>query len=270
MTLIVAHLLRVPIVILEQNAIPGRANILLCRWAALACVQFEMSRQYFKKCNRVEQFGNPVRGSLLGGHRKKGFAGLDRRKKTIVVLGGSQGSSPINEKVVSELGLLERHRDGIQLIHQTGKRDFERVCRAYAHSSVKAKVFAFIEDMGAVYHNADLVIGRSGATTVAELSALGVPALLVPFPHARDNHQYYNAKVLADGGGAVIFEQKNFATRSLIEEALRIVSDGKRLSRMRRAAKKLGKPEAAERIAEEIAGIAALSRSALQHARGQG
>jgi len=257
-TLFVAHLLKVPIVILEQNSIPGRANILLSRWAELACVQFEMTRKYFGKCKRVEQTGNPVRSSLLRENRRIESFSRDAGRKTIVILGGSQGARPVNDKVVSELEIIERSGQRLQIIHQTGEKDFEKVNRAYSRTSLKASVFGFIDDIAAIYRSADLVIGRAGATTISELTALGIPSILVPLPHAKDNHQYFNAKELADRGAALIFEQKDFASRSLMEEALKLVSDEKKLLQMKAAARELAMPQAAERVADEIMKVARL------------
>lgn len=256
MPLILARLLKVPIVLLEQNSIPGKANLFLSRWAHLVCVQYESSKNYFAQCARVEKLGNPIREAILKEARKIKSFTLDKGKRTILILGGSQGASPINEKVISELEVVGRVSDRIQIIHQTGENDFEKVSSAYAKTPIKAYVLEFIDEMAPVYQSADLVISRSGATTIAEMTALGLPSILIPFPHAKDNHQFFNAQEIADKGAAVLFEQKNFASRSLMKEALDIIFNEKRLDEMKGASAKLAVPRAAEIIADEIIALA--------------
>jgi len=254
--LFAAHLLGVPLVLLEQNSVPGRANRFLGRWARLVCLEFESSIRYFRKCRCLEVLGNPLRRSLfLEGKGLKPF-NLAAGKKTIAVLGGSQGASAINEKIISELRIIEPHSDRIQMIHQTGSNDFERVKEAYSKTSLSAHVADFIDDMGRVYQNADLIVSRAGGTTIAEITAFGVPAILIPFPYAKDNHQFLNAKEVSERKAAVIFEQKNFASASLLQQALDIVLNEEKLAVMKQASKRIGRPDAAEVIADKIWAIA--------------
>ena len=256
MPLLAAHLLKVPLVLLEQNSVPGKANRLLARWAHLVCLEFESSKRYFKRCKCLEVLGNPLRESLLAERKDLSAFGLAAGKKTIAVLGGSQGASAINEKIISELGIIAAQSEKIQIIHQTGGKDFQKVKDAYSRTPLSSFVAEFIDDMGQVYQNADLIISRAGGTTIAEITAFGAAAVLVPFPYAKDNHQYLNAEEIVARGAAVILEQKDFSSASLLGKALDILLDERKLASMKEASTGIGRPQAARAIADRIMAVA--------------
>lgn len=250
-----------PTVLHEQNAIPGLTNRLLCRVATAVAVSFEAARAHLP-ARRVVVTGNPVRADLFGHPREasREAFGLSRDRTTLLVFGGSQGARRLNEAMREAAEALAVRRADLQLLHVTGERDREAVAAAYAAVHLRAVVLPFIEAMGAAYAAADLVICRAGATTVAELAALGKPAILVPFPHAANDHQRHNAAALAAGGGALLIPERDLTGALLAERTLALSQDPVRLAMMARAAAAAGRPDAAERLAElllEVAGRAA-------------
>jgi len=175
---------------------------------------------------------------------------------TLLVLGGSQGAMAINAAVVGALPILARDAGRFTLIHQTGDRDFERVRGAYAEAGLQADVRPFIDDVPQAVAAADLVICRSGASTVAELAAAGRASLLIPFPAATDNHQLENAQVMERSGGAQVMEQRQLTAERLAEAVRSLVSRPEVLAEMDRAARSLARPDAAARIADLIETLA--------------
>jgi UDP-N-acetylglucosamine--N-acetylmuramyl-(pentapeptide) pyrophosphoryl-undecaprenol N-acetylglucosamine transferase len=168
---------------------------------------------------------------------------------TILVFGGSQGSHRLNLSVPKAFGILGRK--DISLIHQTGDSDLDDVRKAYEWYGIRAEVFPFIEDIGGAYKHSDLVIGRAGAGTIAEVTAVGVPSILVPYPFSAYNHQFENAKSLERAGAAVVIEDKDAAPERLAEILSGLLRREK-LKEMGERAKSLGKPDAAKMIVDEI------------------
>ena len=189
--------------------------------------------------------GNPIRNSIL--------QNSDKSKKSesvsILIFGGSQGAQSLNRAVPEAFRLIEHNN--ISVIHQTGKNDFEYVKNIYDNIGVNADVLEFIDDMAGAYSKSDLVIGRAGAGTIAEITALGKPSILVPFPYAAHNHQFENAKILEEEGASVLIEDKD-ATPEKLAAALTKLLDEDKLNMMSQNARKLGKPEASKEIVDEL------------------
>ena len=213
-------LMRCPVLIHEQNVVPGKANALLSRFVKKVAISFEGSRRFLDPSKSVWT-GCPCNFNALPDRREslKAF-GLEENKKTIVLLGGSQGSQRLNE-VFFEL-MQDLAQSGFQGIHMTGKKDLSLYESRYRMANLPVKPYAFINNITEAYAAADILIARSGAATVTELGLLGLPAVLVPYPFA-GNHQKYNADVLADAGAAVIVEQKDLTKTSLKEAVTRML-----------------------------------------------
>ncbi|MBW2108256.1 MAG: undecaprenyldiphospho-muramoylpentapeptide beta-N-acetylglucosaminyltransferase, partial [Deltaproteobacteria bacterium] len=229
------------VVIHEQNMIPGLTNRLLARFADRIYVSFPDTKKWFEPSKTVFT-GNPVRAAVLQNGResesKNGFV--------VLVVGGSQGAHAVNQAVVDALDHLGPH--GIRFIHQTGVQDRPWVSDAYEQRGVQATVSAFFEDMGRLYRAADLVVCRAGATTVSELTALGKPAVFIPFPFAANDHQAYNARYVAQAGGAEVILEKDLTGRILAEKISAYAADPAVLDKMAACAAALGRPDAASTI----------------------
>ena len=241
-------LLRKPAVICEQNTIPGLTNRILARFVKRVFATFDESVRYFPKV-RTMVLGNPVRRLILSSNR----VGTIRNGINVLVFGGSQGARRLNENVPKAFGILDRK--DIFVIHQTGEMGSIDVRSSYERNGIRAKVQQFIEDMEGVYNSADLVIGRAGAGTIAEITALGKAAILVPYPFSAHNHQLENAKVMEKAGAAVVIEDRE-ASPERLAMVMRDLLNGDKLTVMRENSKRLGKPNASRDIVDEIFKIA--------------
>jgi len=238
---LVAWLRRVPSVLMEQNAHPGMANRMLAHLARRVCTTFADSARFFP-AGKAVQTGNPVRQLTVS---KK----VTADHFTLFVFGGSQGARAINRAVVDAAMVLRARLPRMQLIHQTGPADLEWVQRRYAESGVDAEVCAFVYAMGEAYARADLVVCRAGASTLAELAALGKPAILVPYPFAADDHQRANAEVLVRAGAAEMILDAQLTGAFLAARVLALAADRERLQAMGAAAGTMAVPDAAARVA---------------------
>jgi len=234
----------IPTLAFEPNVVPGFANRLVARFVSAAAVHFEETAKYFR---HGEVTGVPVRQAFFDIAPKRGGT------PTLLVFGGSQGAHAINAALFRCLPVLQREAPGIHIIHQTGERDYNDALAAYERLGESAEVFKFIEDMPAAFARADVVVCRSGASTVAEIAAAGKPAVFVPFPRAADDHQRVNAEALAKHGAAVVVEESKLEGVWLAETIAALLQDPQRLDRMGQAARRLSHPNAAR----EIAAIAA-------------
>jgi UDP-N-acetylglucosamine--N-acetylmuramyl-(pentapeptide) pyrophosphoryl-undecaprenol N-acetylglucosamine transferase len=239
---------RLPTLAFEPNVVPGFANRMIARWVSAAAVHFEETCHYFPHC-RVT--GVPVRPAFFSISPKIG--GLP----TLLVFGGSQGARAINNAMIESLPGLRANIPGIHIIHQTGERDYDRVLDAYQQSVISGEVHKFIDDMPATFGRADLLVCRSGASTVGEITAAGKPAIFVPFPAAADDHQNVNARALERAGAAVVVEESNLGAPYLVETIGALIGDAPRLRSMANAARSLAHPKAVEEIAEMVARLAA-------------
>lgn len=240
-----ARLLGVPLVIQEQNRVPGLTN----RWLArLATRVFEGFPGTFAPARRAEPSGNPVRRAILElpppAVRWAARVGPPR----LLVLGGSLGAQALNTTLAPALARLGPGARP-QVRHQAGERTLEEARAAYASAGVEAQVSAFIEDMAEAYAWADLVVCRAGALTLAELAAAGVGSVLVPFPHAVDDHQRANAAYLVEAGAARLINQSDLSIERLAELLAELLGERARLLAMAEAARSLARPAATETIA---------------------
>jgi len=239
---LMAKLLGIPLVIHEQNRVPGTTNRLLARMANQVLEAFPGS---FDKKVKAKFTGNPLRKQFIGcAERKVAHQGIN-----ILVVGGSQGAQILNEVVpdaLAALGANLANGNTVQIKHQTGAAMQKQVEGRYKELGVNAEVNAFIEDMVSAYQWADLMICRSGAMTVSEVAAAGVPAIFIPLPNAIDDHQTANARYLADAGAGLILMQKDLNTATLVEHITKII---KQLDVMSKTAKKYARLDATEAVA---------------------
>jgi UDP-N-acetylglucosamine--N-acetylmuramyl-(pentapeptide) pyrophosphoryl-undecaprenol N-acetylglucosamine transferase len=241
---LMARVLRIPLVIQEQNAIPGLTNRLLARVANRV---FEAFPGSFPAAIDAQTSGNPVRLALAimppPEQRLADRAGTPR----LLVLGGSLGAQALNQTVPAALARLQPGRRP-QVRHQTGEKTLQQALQAYREHGVEAQIEPFMEDMAAAYGWADLVICRAGALTVSELAAVGLGSILVPFPHAVDDHQTRNAEFLVTAGAAILMPQSELTAVALGDLLQDLLADPKRLLAMARAARGLARPESAELV----------------------
>ena len=241
-----AAIRRVPTLLLEQNAVPGLTNRLLAPAVSAAAVTFESTATYFGR--RAIVAGNPVRSEFVSDGPAPGVraAGAPR----VLIFGGSQGAHAINVAMVEAAPQLATHPGGMAITHQTGERDLELVRDGYRRAGIEARVEPFLFAMDREIKAADLVVCRAGATTIAELTAAGRPAVLVPLPTATDDHQRKNAEVLGAAGAAEVVEQTDLEGGALATRIQALVNAPDRLAAMAAAARKLGRPDAAKLIAD--------------------
>ena len=243
----------IPTLAFEPNVVPGFANRMVAHFVSGAAVHFEETAKYFR---HAEVTGVPVRHAFFEIQPKRGGA------PTLLVFGGSQGAHAINEAMFRCLPTLLREAPGIHIIHQTGERDYNDARAAYSSLGESAEVYKFIEDMPAAFARADLVVCRSGASTVAEIAAAAKPAVFVPFPRAADDHQRVNAEALARHGAAVVVEESKLEGVWLAETIAALLQDPHRLRNMSHAARELAHPNAAQDIATMAARIAGIEEFA--------
>jgi UDP-N-acetylglucosamine--N-acetylmuramyl-(pentapeptide) pyrophosphoryl-undecaprenol N-acetylglucosamine transferase len=240
---LLAALLAIPTLILEQNVKPGFTNRMLVRWARKAAVAFEASLPYFR--GKGVHLGNPVRPE---------FAALRPRESdgrmSLLVFGGSQGSRVLNRAVTAALPLLAGEKGRLTIVHQTGPADLAEVRAAYAAAGFGgAEIAAFLHDMPARFGATDLVLCRAGATSCAELIAARKPSILVPFAQAADDHQTANAAALRDAGGADLVPEAELSPARLAAAVLEFLARPERLALMARRLEPLRKDAAADDIA---------------------
>ncbi|MEE9190099.1 MAG: undecaprenyldiphospho-muramoylpentapeptide beta-N-acetylglucosaminyltransferase [Candidatus Neomarinimicrobiota bacterium] len=242
---------KIPLVIQEQNLLPGLTTKMFSDKASRVCVAFPESAEYFK--NEVFVTGNPVRIGIQNGDRKRAAQrfNLNEGKKTIFLFGGSQGSRALNR--LMELSVDELSEDGFQILWQTGPQKSDRY-KKNEKESVRIK--SFIYDMADAYSISDLIISRSGALTLSEITLCGKASILIPFPHAAADHQTINAKALSEANAAVLIPEHNLTAGKLIEEATALLNDEDRLTKMAQNSKSLGKPDATEVIVNHILDVA--------------
>jgi UDP-N-acetylglucosamine--N-acetylmuramyl-(pentapeptide) pyrophosphoryl-undecaprenol N-acetylglucosamine transferase len=243
---LVAALRGIPTLVLEQNATPGLTNRLLSRWVRAAAVTYDAALPHFRGKGFVA--GNPVRAEFVA-------AGATVRVTpfpSVLVLGGSQGAHAVNVAMAAAAPALLRRWTALTLVHQTGERDAALVRDAYDRSGVRAHVAPFLDDVALRMRDADLVVGRAGATSLAELAAIGRAALLVPFPAATDDHQRRNAEVLVAAGAARMIEQRDLTADRLTAAIDELLGDRAALEAMGRAMRGFARPHAAADIVDRM------------------
>jgi UDP-N-acetylglucosamine--N-acetylmuramyl-(pentapeptide) pyrophosphoryl-undecaprenol N-acetylglucosamine transferase len=245
---------RTPLALVEPNAIPGRANRMTGRFAKRVFLAFDDAAPAFR-AETVRMLGAPLRRALV-----EAFASPEPRRiptppVRLLVFGGSQGARQINDALLAALPSLDP--GAIEVAHQTGEADRPRVAEAYAGSGIRADVFAFDPDMPRRYRWADLALCRAGAITVAELALAGLPALLVPYPHAADDHQTANARSLDRAGAARLLDPHTLDGKVLGDALGALLAEPERLADMGRRARELARPQAARDIVEECRALVA-------------
>lgn len=254
-----AALLGYATAIQEQNSIPGFTNRILGKVVRAVLVAFEEAGRRFA-AERCVLVGNPVRRAFVESAVAAGAAapGQARSQPHILVVGGSQGARAVNDLVAAALPILKQRGLAPTVLHQTGEADLERTRGLYQSHGVTdgVRVQSFIDDMVSAYREADLVIGRAGALTLAEMAVVGCPALLVPLPTAADDHQTRNARALEALGAARVLIQAETTPTSLADELAALLSDPARLDRMRSSMKAAARPRAAEDIVDRLQSLA--------------
>ncbi len=253
---ILGRLKNIPAVVHEQNIELGRANRMLVPFAAKVAVSFPptLKRLPLKKGVCV---GNVLRPDMLEAVKKPVTRG---KKSQILILGGSQGSSPLNQKIFKTFQLFTPEERGkLAVIHITGTTDFPIYEHAYDGLGMENEVFPFTDEMAAFFASSDLVIARAGAGTISELLLFGLPSILIPYPHA-GSHQMQNAFYVAENGAAKIIEESRL-TPELLKREMKDLLSGGALERMRVEAKKLAQPDAGENLVREVDRLLEVSRS---------
>ncbi|HEY8393955.1 MAG TPA: undecaprenyldiphospho-muramoylpentapeptide beta-N-acetylglucosaminyltransferase [Thermaerobacter sp.] len=258
----------VPVLIQEQNAYPGATNRLLARWAAAVCIPFEEGRRFFPPRARIYVTGNPVRPEVLQADSEEARRrlGIPAGARVVLVTGGSRGAERINRAAL-ELAAAVAERPDTVLLWACGERYHPQV-RAQLAARLRAagagaesdrvRLFPYLDDMAAAYAVADLYVGRAGATTLAEVTARGLPAVLVPSPNVAHNEQDHNARVLERAGAARVIPDAELTGRRLVETVLALLADREGLRRMASASRGLGRPGALADIVDrvlELAGV---------------
>jgi UDP-N-acetylglucosamine--N-acetylmuramyl-(pentapeptide) pyrophosphoryl-undecaprenol N-acetylglucosamine transferase len=249
--MLAAILRRVPTLVFEPNFVPGFANRLVARFVSGAAVHFSETGRYFRRC---EVTGVPVREPFFQIANRKPAS----TEPTLLVFGGSQGAHAINQVVMDSVTEIRARVPGIHIVHQTGERDYNDAQAAYANLGGSVEAHRFIDDMPGLFARAELLICRSGASTVAEVTAAGKPAVFVPFPRAADDHQKRNAEALERAGAAVMLEESKLNRETLVETVTSLFDEPPRLKKMGEAARKLSHPSAARDIAAMAARLAGI------------
>lgn len=248
---IAAWMLNVKTVLHEQNVLPGLTNRMLSRFAKRVFVSFEQTKQRFN-AGKVRVTGNPVRKEIIENSLEAGSpveGNEDTKPFTVLVLGGSQGAHTINISIMDALKRIGQ-KESVFFIHQTGAADVDRVKDAYLIHGINAEVGAFFNDLPVKYKKSDVIICRAGATTVAEITAIGKPSIFVPFPFAADNHQVLNAQTLVEGGAAEMILDENLNGKIIADRINTYRGKSDVLKQMADKAKYYGKPGAARDIVE--------------------
>jgi UDP-N-acetylglucosamine--N-acetylmuramyl-(pentapeptide) pyrophosphoryl-undecaprenol N-acetylglucosamine transferase len=247
----VAALRGISTMVLEQNAVPGLTNKLLARVVRRAAVTYEGSLKYFGAKAFVS--GNPVRREFLeADHQGSHTDAMDAVPVRVLVFGGSQGAHAINVAMADASPRLGAATGMVDVVCQTGERDFNMVHSAFERHRVSGRVERFIDAMDREMKAAGLVVSRAGATTLAELTAAGRPAILIPLPTATDDHQRHNARALEDAGAAELMDQRDLTGERLADRILDLAGNRELRRRMATAARQLAKPRAAEVIVDEV------------------
>ncbi len=245
--MLAAALASVPTLAFEPNYVPGFANRMVSPMVAAAAVQFPDTCRYFRHC-RVT--GVPVRRAFFEVQPRTSG------RPTLLVFGGSQGAHALNQAIMDSIAALRERVPELHVIHQTGERDYNDARAAYLRAEASAEVFPFIDDMPQMFARADLLLCRSGASTVAEIAAAGRPAIFVPFPKATDDHQRRNAEALVKAGAAVMVPESELTSARLVDTVVGLLGDRARLAHMSEAARGLSHRDAAGEIAAMAARLA--------------
>ncbi len=242
--------MRIPTLIHEQNAFPGATNKILAKFVDKVAISFKESEKFFKNGRKVVFTGNPIRSEMLSADRKaaRDKLGIENGKPLVVIFAGSRGAETINH-TVSEMLRLHREEDKYHILFATGEAQHEKIMKKLGNINSKyIKVVPYIYDMADVLAASDLVIGRAGAITISELTALGVPSVLIPSPYVTANHQEYNARALEKQGAGIVILEKDLNHNVLYEQINELLGNKEKLKEMAENAKKMGITNASEQI----------------------
>jgi UDP-N-acetylglucosamine--N-acetylmuramyl-(pentapeptide) pyrophosphoryl-undecaprenol N-acetylglucosamine transferase len=242
-----------PLILQEQNSIPGLANRWLARIADEVHLSFVEARTYFARKDHLKVSGNPVRSYILSGDRATAFAefALTPGKPTVFVFGGSRGAHRINQAALEAMQRLKDRVD-VQWILQTGREDYDWATETIERGQLPARALPFLRRIHMAYAAADLVVCRSGAMTLAEIAVCGTPAILIPYPHAAHNHQVVNAANLVDRNAATMILDRDLTGERLALKIAHLLSNRQELSQMSANARRFARPDAAEKIARSL------------------
>jgi UDP-N-acetylglucosamine--N-acetylmuramyl-(pentapeptide) pyrophosphoryl-undecaprenol N-acetylglucosamine transferase len=247
-----AALRAIPTMVMEQNAVPGLTNKLLARVVGAAAVTYDETRAFFGAKAFVS--GNPVRPEFFDAVPSASRASATVR---LLILGGSQGAHAINVALAGAVAALHAAVPALEVTHQTGDRDLHLTRAAYEATGLRSRIEPFLERVAGEMADADLVLCRAGATTLAELAAIGRPAILIPLPTATDDHQRRNARALTDAGAAVVIEEADLTADRLVATLAPLAADPDRRQRMAAAMKTFARPDAARCIVARVRELAA-------------
>ncbi len=243
--LLMAHFMGFPTLVMDSNAIPGFTNRQLARFVDKAALTFDDALPYFGKKGVVT--GNPVRGEFFNVPTRKPEPPIH-----VLIFGGSQGARAINNAMIAALPFLKEAELAVEMMHQTGEADYERVRAAYAQNEIAADIRPYINSIVDEFDRADIIISRAGATTCAEVAAAGKPAIMVPLPTAADDHQRKNAEALQKQGAASVLLQAELTGETLAAKLIEFAGDPGRLGEMGAAARAMARPDAASATADAI------------------
>jgi UDP-N-acetylglucosamine--N-acetylmuramyl-(pentapeptide) pyrophosphoryl-undecaprenol N-acetylglucosamine transferase len=250
--------LGIPLVLHEQNRVPGRVTLFFSRFAKGIALGFPPARELAPK-ERAVITGNPLSARVKKSAPPEVVSawGLEKERFTVLVMGGSRGAHFINGLFIEMAPLWEKAGDGIQFIHLSGKEDESAVREAYRSFSLHARVISFLDEIGWAYSQADLLVSRGGAATLTEAAYWGLPALIIPYPHSARGHQSANARYFEANGAALVFEQERCPAKAAADAILSLKQDRERLQKMSAKARALFLPKAEEsilRLIEEAIG----------------
>lgn len=246
-----ASLRSIPAMIQEQNSFPGLSTRFLAHFVDKVCLSYAESVKYFSSKNKLKVIGNPVREDLIGGRRGQALKEfeLEEDRKTVFVFGGSQGAHAINLVFLDCLEFLE---PDLQVLWQTGERDYREISMRVKEGKIKCAVYPFIQDMGSAYSVSDLVVSRAGALTLAEITVCGRPCILIPFPFATADHQRHNAQALQKSGAAQVILEKDLSAERLAGKIRSLFSDEIALQKMAEKSKQMGRSEATSLLVDQM------------------
>jgi UDP-N-acetylglucosamine--N-acetylmuramyl-(pentapeptide) pyrophosphoryl-undecaprenol N-acetylglucosamine transferase len=253
--ILAASTLKIPTLIHESNSLPGIANKILSRFSNVVAVSFKDTEKFFKNAKAVVFTGNPVRAEVFTYSREEARMeeGLQKDSVQVLVFGGSRGAQKINESIIQLIKINEGNLP-YNMILSTGKTQYESVLQKLneighpAETLKNVKIVPYIYDMPKCLAASDLVIGRAGAVTVSEITAVGVASILIPFPYATENHQEYNARSLEINGASIVVLDKDLTGEILNQQISSLVDNKEQLTRMAKSAKKMGVLDAAQKI----------------------
>ena len=259
--LMAASLMGIPTLIQEQNVFPGLTNRILARFADKIALGYAEAEEYFSDPHKAVCTGNPVRAAVIEATREEGleFTGLKADRLTLLVVGGSRGARSINTAMLSVHKYFSGNK-GIQILHITGEKEYNSVVNQLQADEVNIEtdnihIKPYLHNMPAALAVADLAVFRAGAIGLAELTVRGIPSILIPYPHAAENHQEYNARALQEHGAALMIKDAQLSGEVLIDNINRLIDDKDALARMAQAALSLGHPRATSEIARLAVGL---------------